>query len=169
MSTYTKSYPMFFELHRLTDSAKARAAPHASRNFKYTAAEPAPLRGKLAALVCLCSGGESPSDPSPPNPDGEDGDTGVELEDKPITATPRRFKVLFHNDDYTTMEFVIEVLKRFFRKSDTEAIHIMLMVHKSGAAVAGVYTRDVAETKSIQVMDHARENGMPLLLTTEPE
>lgn len=106
-----------------------------------------------------------PKDPTKEPAEGDD----VELEDKPISATPRRYKVIFHNDDYTTMEFVVEVLKRFFHKTDTEAMHIMLTVHKSGAAVAGVYTRDVAETKSTQVMDYARENGMPLLLTTEPE
>jgi ATP-dependent Clp protease adaptor protein ClpS len=109
-----------------------------------------------------------PRDPRGPGGAPDEGD-GVELEDKPTSATPRRYKVIFHNDDYTTMEFVIEVLKRFFHKTDTEAAHIMLTVHKTGAAVAGVYTRDVAETKSTQVMDYARECGMPLLLTTEPE
>ena len=112
--------------------------------------------------------GGDPDDPKDPALLPGEGDD-VELEDKPISATPRRYKVIFHNDDYTTMEFVIEVLKRFFRKTDTEAVHIMLTVHKSGAAVAGVFTRDVAETKSTEVMDYARENGMPLLLTTEPE
>ena len=111
------------------------------------------------------AGGNDPKDTTKEPAEGDD----VELEDKPISATPRRYKVIFHNDDYTTMEFVVEVLKRFFHKTDTEAMHIMLTVHKSGAAVAGVYTRDVAETKSTQVMDYARENGMPLLLTTEPE
>ena len=110
-------------------------------------------------------GPNDPKDPAQLPGEGDD----VELEDKPISATPRRYKVIFHNDDYTTMEFVIEVLKRFFHKTDTEATHIMLTVHKTGAAVAGVYTRDVAETKSTQVMDYARENGMPLLITTEPE
>jgi ATP-dependent Clp protease adaptor protein ClpS len=113
------------------------------------------------------SGGD-PDDPKDPTKEPSEGDD-VELEDKPISATPRRYKVIFHNDDYTTMEFVVEVLKRFFHKTDTESVHIMLTVHKTGAAVAGVYTRDVAETKSTQVMDYARENGMPLLLTTEPE
>src|SRR3954454_2133082 len=92
---------------------------------------------------------KDPKDPVTQPHEGDD----VELEDKPISATPRRYKVLFHNDDYTTMEFVVEVLKRFFHKTDTEATHIMLTVHKSGAAVAGVFARDVAETKSIQVMD----------------
>ena len=110
-------------------------------------------------------GDDDPRDPSKAPSEGED----VELEEQPISATPRRYKVIFHNDDYTTMEFVVDVLKRFFRKTDTEAMHIMLTVHKTGAAVAGVFTRDVAETKKAEVMDYARENGMPLLLTTEPE
>jgi ATP-dependent Clp protease adaptor protein ClpS len=118
--------------------------------------------------LVLSAGGDDPKDPKDPILQPGEGDD-VELEDMPISATPRRYKVLLHNDDYTTMEFVVEVLKRFFHKTDTEAVHIMLTVHKSGAAVAGVYTRDVAETKSTQVMDYARENGMPLLLTTEPE
>jgi ATP-dependent Clp protease adaptor protein ClpS len=113
-----------------------------------------------------------PGDPNEP-PGGPPPDTGgeedVDLEDAPVSATPRRYKVIFHNDDYTTMEFVVDVLMRFFHKTETEANHVMLTVHKMGAAVAGVYTRDVAETKAAEVMAHARENGMPLLLTTEPE
>ena len=104
------------------------------------------------------------SDPRAPRRDED-----VDVEERQKTAVPKRYNVIFHNDDYTTMEYVVEVLRRFFHKGETEALHIMLTVHKSGAAVAGVYTRDVAETKSTQVMDYARENGMPLLLTTEPE
>lgn len=109
----------------------------------------------------------STSNPPPPGSPGESED--VDLEDAPVSATPKRYKVIFHNDDYTTQEFVIYVLERFFHKTGTEARHIMLTVHHKGAAVAGVYTKDVAETKAQQVMDAARENGMPLLLTTEPE
>jgi ATP-dependent Clp protease adaptor protein ClpS len=85
------------------------------------------------------------------------------------TARPRRWKVLLHNDDYTTMEFVIEVLTRHFGKSHTEATHIMLQVHHKGVGVAGAYPRDLAETKAATAMDEAREHGMPLKLTTEPE
>ncbi|MFO0678531.1 MAG: ATP-dependent Clp protease adaptor ClpS [Polyangiaceae bacterium] len=85
------------------------------------------------------------------------------------TKTPRKFKVILHNDDYTTMEFVVDVLTRFFHKNETEAVHIMLNVHKKGSGVAGIYPRDVAETKVAAVMDHARDNGMPLLVTSEPE
>jgi len=93
----------------------------------------------------------------------------LETVEKPKVEKPRRYKVIFHNDDYTTMEFVILVLLRFFHKSEAEATHIMLTVHHKGSAVAGVYTRDIAETKVSQVTDYAREHGMPLLLTTEPE
>ncbi len=87
---------------------------------------------------------------------------------RPKAQTPRLYKVIFHNDDYTTMEFVIEVLRIFFRKSETEATFIMLTVHKKGSAVAATYTRDVAETKVEQVTKYAREHGMPLLVTAEP-
>lgn len=98
-----------------------------------------------------------------------EGEGQTDVEDEPAVATPRRFKVIFHNDDFTTMEFVIEVLVRFFRKTETEAMHVMLTVHKTGAACVLVTTKDVAETKAAQVMDYARESGMPLLVTTEPE
>lgn len=127
-----------------------------------------PSTRSIASITRIASAGGGDDDPKDPAIDPREGDD-VDLEDQPLSATPRRYKVMFHNDDYTTMEFVVDVLKRFFHKTDTEAMHIMLTVHKSGAAVAGVYTRDVAETKSTQVMDYARENGMPLMLTTEPE
>ncbi len=124
--------------------------------------------GGLSARPRAAPGGPNDPPSEPGKPDlGESED--VDLEDKPISTTPRRFKVIFHNDDYTTQEFVVYVLMRFFHKSDAEARHIMLTVHFKGAAVAGVYTKDVAETKAQQVMDEAREQGMPLLLTTEPE
>ena len=97
----------------------------------------------------------------------EQDDTEVVDRVKPVV--PRRYKVVFHNDDYTTMQFVVEVLMTFFHKSQAEATHIMLTVHKTGKGIAGVYTREIAETKVSQVMDHARKSGMPLLLTAEPE
>lgn len=93
----------------------------------------------------------------------------VETVQRPRVEKPRKYKVIFHNDDYTTMEFVVLVLMRFFNKSETEAMHLMLMVHHKGNAVAGVYSRDIAETKVAQVTDFAQENGMPLKVTTEPE
>ncbi len=106
-----------------------------------------------------------PSEPD--RKDDQDGDVAVEQ--KPKLEKAKRFKVLFHNDDYTTMEFVVLVLMKFFHKTETEATHIMLSVHHKGHGVAGVYTKDVAETKVAQVQDFARESGMPLRLTVEPE
>lgn len=85
------------------------------------------------------------------------------------TRSPRRFRVLLHNDDFTTMDFVVDVLVRHFHKTATEATQVMLEVHRKGFGIAGVYTRDVAETKVDQVTTDARDEGFPLLLTVEPE
>jgi ATP-dependent Clp protease adaptor protein ClpS len=103
----------------------------------------------------------------PREKEDHEGDLATERESK--VEKVRRFKVLFHNDDYTTMEFVVLVLRKFFHKTETEATHIMLSVHHKGHGVAGIYTRDVAETKVNQVMTYAKEQGMPLLVTSEPE
>ncbi len=80
---------------------------------------------------------------------------------------PRRFKVLLHNDDYTTMDFVIHVLKKVFNKTEGEAMQIMMNVHKNGTGVCGVYTAEVAETKVITVKNLARKEGYPLKCTME--
>jgi ATP-dependent Clp protease adaptor protein ClpS len=93
----------------------------------------------------------------------------VETKERPKTEKARRFKVVMHNDDYTTQEFVVRVLMKFFHKTETEATQIMLSVHHKGQGVAGIYSRDVAETKVAQTMGYAREHGMPLLVTSEPE
>lgn len=82
---------------------------------------------------------------------------------------PHRFRVLLHNDDFTTMDFVIHVLTRHFHKGPAEATQIMLEVHHKGVGVAGVYPREVAETKVAEATSEARANDMPLLLTTEAE
>ena len=100
------------------------------------------------------------------NPERDD---GLAIAERPKTKKPRKYVVVFHNDDYTTMEYVVEVLRRFFHKSETEALHIMLTVHKKGKAIVGLYPRDVAETKVAEVMRDARDRGHPLLVTTEPE
>jgi ATP-dependent Clp protease adaptor protein ClpS len=96
-------------------------------------------------------------------------DEDVEVDERRETAVPKRYKVLFHNDDYTTMEYVVDVLCRFFHKGEAEALSIMLTVHKKGKAIAGIYPRDIAETKVAEVTEDAREHGHPLLVTTEPE
>jgi ATP-dependent Clp protease adaptor protein ClpS len=109
---------------------------------------------------------QEPHKPSGGDPN-EEGD--LELLERRKTKRPRRYMVMFHNDDYTTMEFVEHVLMKFFAKSETEAKHIMLNVHHRGHGVAGVYTRDVAETKVSLVTDYARSHGHPLRVTAEPE
>jgi len=100
------------------------------------------------------------------HPDTE-GDVAVEI--RPKTRKPRRYRVVFHNDDYTTMEFVVRVLMEIFHKDELEAQRLMLDVHHRGQATVGVFTRDIAETKAAQTMDHARLEGHPLKCTTEPE
>ena len=82
---------------------------------------------------------------------------------------PRRYRVLLHNDDYTTMEFVVEVLVSIFRKTPDEAMAIMLAVHEQGLGSCGVYTEEVAETKVGQVHDRARKAGFPLRCSMEEE
>lgn len=97
----------------------------------------------------------------------EQGDSSV-LERKKVDE-PKKYKVVLLNDHYTTMEFVVHVLKSVFRLSSAQATRIMLHIHNSGVGVAGVYTREVAETKMAQVHDLAREAGHPLQCELEPE
>ncbi|MCC6764113.1 MAG: ATP-dependent Clp protease adapter ClpS [Deltaproteobacteria bacterium] len=92
--------------------------------------------------------------------DGEG--TAVETRTKTRLKKPRMYKVLLHNDDYTTMEFVVFVLQGVFHHSESDATRIMLHVHKSGVGVAGVYTREVAETRIAQVEALARKHEYPL-------
>jgi ATP-dependent Clp protease adaptor protein ClpS len=106
-----------------------------------------------------------PNDPR----EREDRQGDVATEGRAKLEKVRRYKVIFHNDNYTTMEFVVVVLMKFFHKSETEATHIMLSVHHKGHGVAGLYTKDVAESKVDQVHSYAKEHGMPLRLTAEPE
>ena len=100
----------------------------------------------------------------PPVPEGD-----VAVDSRPTVKRPRRYRVVFHNDDYTTMEFVIRVLMDVFHKDEAEATRLMLEVHQLGSAAVGVYTRDVAETKAEQAMAHAKREGHPLRCTAEPD
>ena len=93
----------------------------------------------------------------------------LDIVERQKTKRPRRYQVVFHNDDYTTMEFVVHVLMKFFHKTETEATQVMLHVHHKGYGIVGVYTRDVAETKATQVTDYAKQHGHPLKCTAEPE
>jgi ATP-dependent Clp protease adaptor protein ClpS len=82
---------------------------------------------------------------------------------------PRMWRVLLHNDDYTTQDFVVWVLESVFHKGRAEALAIMLSVHKSGLGIAGVYTHDVAETKVTATKNLAEQHEFPLLVTMEPD
>lgn len=94
------------------------------------------------------------------------GDSELAIKESiPKLKRPPKFGVILHNDDYTTMEFVIEVLQRFFNKSGDVAARIMLEVHEKGQGIAGIYSRDVAETKVVQVTEYAREHQYPLKVT----
>lgn len=95
-------------------------------------------------------------------------DLAVELA-KPKLKRPPLYRVVLLNDDYTTMEFVIEVLQSIFNHSQEQAAEIMLHVHQKGAGVCGIFTREIAETKVEQVVQYAQKNKHPLQCTMEPE
>ena len=97
------------------------------------------------------------------------GDEGglATAESKPELKRPPMYKVILLNDDYTPMEFVVHILQSFFSMTIEKATQIMLVVHTEGAAVVGIYPRDVAETKSEQVNQYAQENNHPLMSTVE--
>ncbi len=97
-----------------------------------------------------------------------DEESGIATLNKEKIEPPRMYKILMHNDDYTTMEFVIVALKKFFNKTDPEAQAIMLKIHTEGVGVCGIYTFEVAESKVVKVMNFARKNGHPLKLSYEP-
>ena len=92
-------------------------------------------------------------------------DLDIELE----VEEPKKYKVLLLNDDFSTMEFVIEILVKIFRKSIEEASDIMISVHNNGKAVCGVYTHEIASTKVAQVKHNAKKAGFPLKATMEEE
>lgn len=101
----------------------------------------------------------------------KDPEGGVVLKEKTERKIkrPRMYRVLIHNDDYTTMEFVIHLLQAVFRRSESDSIQIMLHIHNTGVGVAGVYTFEVAETKVAQVHELARQVDCPLVASMEPE
>jgi ATP-dependent Clp protease adaptor protein ClpS len=99
----------------------------------------------------------------------EDNDLGVITESEKKLAPPAMYKVLLHNDDYTTMEFVLKILESVFGRSPAEAYRVMMQVHTGGVGVAGVYSHEVAETKVSVTHERAREAGHPLRCSMEPE
>ena len=92
---------------------------------------------------------------------------GVATKPREVVKEPPLFKVLLHNDDYTTMDFVIMILKGVFHKNSDEATRIMMNVHQQGIGVAGIYNRDIAETKIAMVHDLAKKHEHPLKCSME--
>jgi ATP-dependent Clp protease adaptor protein ClpS len=141
-------------VHRQAQEGHARAA--------------APVaRGGMRMLRTSIDKAHSYNPPMPIKP-GNERDHGVLVEtSKPEVARPPLYSVLLLNDDYTPMEFVVEVLVRFFAMNIEKATQIMLHVHTRGRGVCGVYTREVAESKVAQVNEYSRLNQHPLLCTME--
>ena len=105
--------------------------------------------------------------PAPPRRCGER-QTGLALDERTRTKKPPLYKVLLHNDDYTTKEFVVWVLQSVFHRSESDALAIMNHVHVSGVGIAGVYTHEVAETKVSKTLQLAKAHEYPLQLSIEP-
>lgn len=93
----------------------------------------------------------------------EEPDVSIELKE------PAKYKVVLHNDDYTSMDFVVDILMRIFYKNYEEAQRIMLQVHENGKAVCGIYSFEIAQTKAQQVKQLAKQSGFPLLATIEED
>lgn len=101
----------------------------------------------------------------------EDGSVKVAEKTKTVERLkrPKRYKVLLHNDDYTTMEFVVWILQAVFNHDETTALEVMLHVHRNGIGVAGVYSREIAETRVAQVDALAKQHEFPLRTSIEEE
>jgi ATP-dependent Clp protease adaptor protein ClpS len=102
-------------------------------------------------------------------PDFPDNEIDVLTESETKLEKPKLFKVLLHNDDFTTMDFVVFVLQYVFNRSDAEAISVMLKVHNEGVGIAGIYPYEVAAMKSEKAMNLAKAREFPLLCTVEEE
>ena len=95
--------------------------------------------------------------------------SNIKEKKKTIYKEPRRYKVIIHNDDFTTMDFVVKVLRDIFFMNEQDAETLMMQVHNTGQAVVGIYSYDIAQTKSQKAIKMARENGFPLRLSVKPE
>jgi len=107
-----------------------------------------------------------------PDKDDDSGDgaeRGIATKIREKTKKPSMYRVILMNDDYTPMEFVVQILMGIFKKTQEEAYHVMMNVHKNGIGVCGIYTFEVAETKVAQVMDAAKRSQHPLQCTLEKE
>ena len=97
------------------------------------------------------------------------GGVGVMDREKRKVQKPRKFKAVMHNDDYTPMEIVVIILMDIFKKPQAEAVKLMMDVHKKGRGIAGVYSREICETKCNKATNVVRKLGYPFLVTPEPE
>ena len=122
-----------------------------------------------ANSLLRATGRAAGDDPGGDDSGGDSGEnqTGVATKTRTKPKKPSQFKVLMLNDDYTPMEFVVMVLKRFFNMDLEQATRVMLHVHQKGVGICGIFPYEIAETKVNQVMDAARKNQHPLQCTLE--
>ena len=132
------------------------------KNWPVFQQSPQPLRRPKAA-----GGGNGAGNGNRKRGEDEGSGTAVITRTKPQTKRPNLYRVLLLNDDYTPMEFVVQVLEGFFNKSREDATRIMLHVHQNGVGECGIYTYEVAETKVTQVMDFSRKHQHPLQCVME--
>lgn len=123
-----------------------------------------PHRAASAPGFRVCNATEE--DKPPPAHKREE---GVALKERTRTKKPPLYRVLLHNDDYTTKEFVVAILEGIFQRSESEAVRIMQHVHQNGVGVAGIYTYEIAETKIQKSLQLARSHEYPLQFSLEPE
>jgi ATP-dependent Clp protease adaptor protein ClpS len=119
-------------------------------------------RGAECAFTAVASPARAAKDPRQGGEGGPGSGTAVIARPKTQVRHPNMYRVLLLNDDYTPMDFVVSVLKKYFNKGPEEATRIMLHVHQHGVGECGIYTYEIAETKVTQVMDHARKHQHPL-------
>lgn len=101
--------------------------------------------------------------------DNYDNDLLIKDRDKLHVQKPKKYKVVFHNDDFTTVDFVCFIIMSVFNKGIEEAYRITMDIHEKGKGIAGIYSKEIAETKSEKVNAVSKTNGFPLLTTIEPE
>jgi ATP-dependent Clp protease adaptor protein ClpS len=148
------------EGHRLPAIGRGRACPIG--RVAAAGGSPHPSAGIVIAMdVWMSDDKKAP----PPTTRGE---TGLVLDERTRTRKPPMYKVLLHNDDYTTKEFVVFVLQSIFQRSEGDAIAIMNHVHANGVGIAGIYTFEIAETKVTKTVQLARSHEYPLQLSIEP-
>lgn len=119
-------------------------------------------RGRPPSREALLIRNQVPLAQGPTHQEDQDGDLAFATAE-PELAPPPMYKVVLHNDDFTPMDFVVEVLTAFFNKDQEQAVQIMLAVHHQGKGTCGIFSRDIAETKCHQVNQYARECQHPLL------